>query len=81
MNYKIVINKDTYEIIEKTATDESCWEFAGSHSGKPIIGVVAKTYEICIKKLTRKMEKEVADLKKQLKIAEKNLEKFKKEVE
>lgn len=81
MNYKIVINKDTYETIEKIATDESCWEFGGSYSGKPIIGVVAKTYEICIKKLTRKMEKEVAELKKQLKIAEKNLEKFKKEVE
>lgn len=81
MNYTIVINKDTYKIIEKTATDESCWEFVGDYGGKPVIGVVAKTYEICIKKLTRKMKKEVADLKKQLKIAEKNLEKFKKEVE
>lgn len=80
MNYKIVINKDTCKIIEKTITDESCREFVGFYSETPIIGVVGKTHEICIKKLVKLMEREVADLKKQLKTTEKNLEKFKKEV-
>ena len=75
-NWVVIVDKTTFEIYRDEKTSEECWEFYNSAPEHDGYGVVAKTREECIKSIVRRYEKELNQLKFDLKIKTKNFNKL-----
>lgn len=75
-HWEVIVDEKTFEIYKDEKTSEECWEFYNSTPEHKGHGVVAKTREECIKGIVRWYEKELNQLKFELKTKTKNFNKL-----
>jgi len=78
MNWKMVVDERTFDIVVDEAVDEGCWNFWTTTSSYKGYGSIASTRKLCMKNIYKKYEAEVMEKEQELKRLKKNLERLKK---
>lgn len=83
MKHKIEVDEKTGQIKfdSEVPSDSRCWEYYTSSPEYTGYGVVASSREICVKKINKVFKNKVKEVEKNLKILQKTVARFEKQLE
>ena len=72
MNWKVVIDEETFKFLVDEETNEKCWSFYASYPNGKGYGAVKRTRELCIKSIIRQYREEIRERNKELRTMKSN---------